>query len=216
MKKLKHNLIRDHSPPYLKIKNRIILKLKLMKTIKLFIITTLFSFFTSNSQITKGNWMVGGDGSFSNRTEKSNVSNEKYKSSILNLDANVGYFFIDKLSGGLIIRYNKYSIPYADSQSSNLFSTGPFAKYYFLKNEKRINVFFESSYLHKIVFYGGENTNKTITNIFNLSGGVVCFFNSSVGLEFRIERSNQVFKDSNGYTVNDLIIGLGFQIHLEK
>lgn len=35
-----------------------------MKTINFILVITLFSFFTTNAQITKGNWMVGGNGSF--------------------------------------------------------------------------------------------------------------------------------------------------------
>ena len=37
-----------------------------MKTIKLFFITTILFAIAANAQITKGNWMVGGSGSFTN------------------------------------------------------------------------------------------------------------------------------------------------------
>ena len=81
-----------------------------MKTIKLIFTLTLFSFLTSNAQITKGNWMVGGNGSYSNKESyTNNFNSSKLKTSEIDLKANIGYLFVDNLQAGIILNYLKYN-----------------------------------------------------------------------------------------------------------
>ena len=48
-----------------------------MKTSKLLIAIALLSFVTSNAQITKGNWLMGGNGNFSfSKTKGKDNNNE--------------------------------------------------------------------------------------------------------------------------------------------
>lgn len=68
----------------------------------------LLTFLLTNSysQITRENWLVGGNGSFT----VFKVRDEK--SRYLQLSPNIGYFFIDKLAAGLKLsyEYNKLGI----------------------------------------------------------------------------------------------------------
>ena len=87
-----------------------------MKTIKLFIAITLLSFITSNAQITKGNWMIGGNIGFDySKIENKNSNssgtiieyNELGTYNIL-LEPNIAYFIKNKFAMNMF-RYNDTS-----------------------------------------------------------------------------------------------------------
>ena len=171
------------------------------------IITFIFSY-TIQSQITKGNWMVGGDIAFSySKTKpKSIVESKAFK---MDISPNVGYFFWDKLAFGTRVNYtiSRYR---SDSGNSNFdrLLVSPFARYYFLENEKFINTFLESSYRFAIL-------NENNSTEFSIKGGVAIFLNSSVAFEIALEYLNSNTKDIYVGT-NTLLLGFGVQIHLER
>jgi outer membrane protein len=179
-----------------------------MKTIKLLFVATVLFSLTSNAQITKGNWMVGGDGSFS-----ANKSSDDSTSNILNLSPNIGYFILNKASIGAKFNYYVSTSKYQDTKTrTENTDIGPFIRYYFLKEEKRTNLFLETSYNFSL---SKENKNT----VFATKAGLAIFLNSSVAIETSLKYSR------NKYKYNDLIpesstdgftIGIGFQIHLEK
>ncbi len=180
-----------------------------MKTIKLLFATSLLFALTSNAQITKGNWMVGGDISlaFVKSSDESNAT-------IINLSPNVGYFILDKFAFGTILNYN-YSKSKSDYGTGIMKSTnlGPFLRYYILNKEKNTNLFLETSYNFSL---NKDNKNT----FFSTKLGAVIFLNSSVGFEMSLKYSLNKFKYSNDFlpssSSNNFIFGLGFQIHLEK
>ncbi|TRX36359.1 hypothetical protein [Flavobacterium restrictum] len=190
-----------------------------MKIIKLCLCLILLFSLTSNAQISKGNWMMGGSANFShNKYTSGEYSTE---GTILAISPNIGYFFIDKLAigtlGELSLTFEKKA---NSSVNSNYFSygIGPFIRYYFLEKEKEINIFSEVSYaIQKI-----NQTNSKLEN-FNVKTGAVYFLNSSVGLEVALNYLNQNTsngeKNSSSYFQgknNSFFLGVGFQIHLEK
>ena len=61
------------------------------KSIQLLISLLLFSI-AAKSQITKRNWMIGGNANFSFENNESNGTNGSKRTSI-NLSPNIGYFF---------------------------------------------------------------------------------------------------------------------------
>jgi len=173
-----------------------------MKINKILFIATLLVVFASNAQIEKGNWMMGGSGSFGNYNTKSlGVEN---KGTYLNLYPNIGYFFIDKLAVGtnaLLSVHTVYSTGYG---------IGPYVRYYFLEKEKPINVFSELSYN----FQTSDGSNDAKFQTFNIKAGTVFFLNNSVGIEVAL---NYINKKSNlDYLSNNIFLGVGFQIHLER
>jgi hypothetical protein len=191
------------------------------KSTKLLTILLLFSI-AAKSQITKGNWMIGGNANFS----FSNNDNESYNTKLneINLLPNAGYFFIDKLAAGLRLGYYRgvTKIKSNNGQATNNFikssnySIGPYIRYYFLASEKPYNILIEGTYQ-----YGSSKTETNIasspsnsTNKFLFSAGPVLYFNNSVGLEFLLNYSTTESRSNDkSYKLG---IGIGLQIHLEK
>ena len=183
------------------------MKSKLLLVIA-FLIFTLFA----NAQITKGNFMIGGNGSFSSNQEYSKNTNSDLKSIDYNINANVGYFFFNNLATGININYQGKRVKYIDGFDYNDYSFGPYLRYYFLKSDKNYNVFFEGSYLFQTY---DDMSFKNSSKTYFLSSGATIFFNSSVGVEFFIKYSDTKFEElDNG--VRKIQIGIGLQIYLEK
>jgi len=197
------------------------LKKQTLKTIFMkssFKILIIFLFFTtfSYSQITKNNWLIGGSGNFkSTKTEKLSDGTKPYGDRVIfTIAPDVGYFFYDKLATGINLSYTYDNIYDEDYQ---YFGIGPFVRYYFLKPEKRINVFLQGNYFYyegggKTV--DGNDTGKFHNNGYGFKAGSAIFLNSSVALEFSLDyisnRLNSTLKEET------FMIGVGFQIHLEK
>ena len=186
------------------------------KTILLFLIASTF-YDHANCQITKGNWLVGGNASFafSNAGPRDNSS----KTTDLKLVPNIGYFFMNKFAGGVQLSFNREHIKYGASNNFSTFknySMGPFVRYYFLDVDGQYNILMEGSYQ-----FGNdkvETTNSTSnnsTNIISFSAGPVIYFNSSIGIEFLLNYSSTGTSGYNGRG-NSFGIGIGLQIHLEK
>jgi len=186
------------------------------KTILLFLIASTF-YDHANCQITKGNWLVGGNASFtfSNAGPRDNSS----KTTDLRLVPNIGYFFMNKFAGGVQLSFNREHIKYGASNNFSTFknySMGPFVRYYFLDVDGQYNILMEGSYQ-----FGNdkvETTNSTSnnsTNIISFSAGPVIYFNSSIGIEFLLNYSSTGTSGYNGRG-NSFGIGIGLQIHLEK
>ncbi len=153
--------------------------------------------------------MIGGTGYLISTNIKDDNGNKLASGTTIRVSPNIGYFFIDKLAGGLQLNlgYNK-----PNGNTSNFgYGARPFARYYFLEPEKLINVFAEANY--------GFNTNKSegqksnYSTGYTIKAGPAIYFNSSVVLELTANY-NSTHADSTNY--NDFTIGIGFQIHLEK
>ena len=173
-----------------------------MKINNIIFITTLLFAINSNAQIDKGNWMMGGSGSFGSfNTTSQGINN---KGTYLNLNPNIGYFFIDKLAigaGAELIFQTKFDTGLGIS---------PFIRYYFLNKEKNINLFSELSY--KVTKSSGVGSVKFET--LNMKAGTVFFLNSSVGIEVAINYSN--LKSNYELESNNIFLSVGFQIHLKR
>ena len=189
-----------------------------MKTRKLFFIITIICTVSANSQITKGNWMVGGDGSFSNKEFYNNsLKNEGAKTSELSINANVGYFIIDKLQAGVRFGYDDYKFKNGISNDSDRYwvKYGVYTRYYFLKPEKLVNIYLDGEYFFgNNAFSGGQF--KERQDGYSVSVGPTIFFNSSVAMELGINYSSAKFRVLNDATENNLQFRVGFQIFLEK
>jgi hypothetical protein len=179
-----------------------------MRKLKIILRLTILIAFTSNAQIDKGNWMMGGTAGFgSYKTTGGGSSSES--STSLGIAPNIGYFFIDKLAIGTAGQFT-YHFPKKDGDrtiSSN--NIAPFIRYYFLQKEKEINIFSEVRYE---IMRMSHSDDKADT--FLIKAGTVFFVNSSVGIEvalnYRTQKTNQNF-DNRGIYLN-----VGFQIHLER
>ena len=192
------------------------------KSIQLLNILLLFSI-VAKSQITKGNWMIGGNASFSFSGSDYGTYNTRVNG--ISLSPNVGYFFIDKLAGGLRLGYyrnnskfkNVPGLPSVNFNKTTVYTFGPYIRYYFLPEEKSYNILAEGSYQFGTTKTETEvSSNPAIsTNNFSIAAGPVIYFNSSVGIEFLLNYSTT--NTNNSITKSyKLGIGIGLQIHLQK
>ncbi|TXD80647.1 outer membrane beta-barrel protein [Subsaximicrobium wynnwilliamsii] len=177
-----------------------------MKTLFFFLV--LATSLSLNAQITKGNWLVGGDASFNSSTVNDSDGNEVGKSSGIRIFPNIGHFFFDKFAVGLTpsFFYSKTK----NGPSSVGYGIGPFARYYFLKPENRINLFADANFIYFSSKTKGFSS--TSNSSYRIKAGPVLYFNSSVALEFTIGYNSANFST----TTNTVELGFGFQIHLEK
>jgi len=200
-------------------------------------ITALLFTITANAQITKGNWMVGGNGSYDSYkqdetfTFQSTGEFSKIQRDIkeLELSPKVGFFIIDKLVVGLGSSFTSYKSESSTitgnfgggSSNTYKFSIGPFARYYFLKKDKPYNILAEANYQYGNLSQSHDvPDSKGKLNKFSFFAGPEIFFNSSVGMEFLFgyKTSTQKMDNPNNvsFTKNGFQVAVGFQIHLEK
>lgn len=190
-----------------------------MKSIKLFFIATFLFTTVIDAQITKGNWMVGGNATMDNyKTESLNGNGtiDIQKSMTILTNPYIGYFPINKAVFGISssIRYDE-SKSFSQKQYGFDYSFGPFARYYFLKSEKMINIFAEAGYKFGI-YQANQVAENTHKNVYNFGAGANVFLNSSVAFEFMVNNNLTRYKESPDTKVNNLQLALGLQIFLEK
>ncbi len=184
-----------------------------MKTIKLFFIATILFTISANSQITKGNWMVGGSGNFTNykSTFESNNTVTTQTGNALTISPNLGYFIVDNFALGTTVGFN-FSNPSGANNNSHSYSISPFVRYYFRESAKIINPFLQTSYGFSKGKSESGGSNKS--SGYTLKGGTAIFFNSSVALELSLNYDSSKF--NSDVKSNNFTVGIGFQIHLEK
>ena len=111
----------------------------------------------ASAQIYKGQWMAGGNVSV---TTYNNYF-FKYNSLSATVVPNIGYFFVDKLAGGL-----DFYVNWGETQFSYNFTTygfSPFLRYYFLPAENKVNIFANTSFGWQIANLGHGFTQWTLS-----------------------------------------------------
>lgn len=103
---------------------------------KSFLIVLCFLTLTTNAQISQGNILAGGAVSFTSQKYSGGGSN----ANVLHIMPDAGYFFADKIAGGIRASFTDYSDA-GDSYRDLLI--GPFARYYFLPVAQKTNIFLE-------------------------------------------------------------------------
>lgn len=184
-----------------------------MKKILLFIAIFIFITVNVNSQIEQGNWMVGGSGSFQHNVVS--VLGRDVKYTTINLIPDFAYFMANRLSVGTNISWTYQHVHDPSSSSPNSsysgLTIGPFARYYFLKNENLVNIFGQAQYQHFLYRANGTTiNNNSNSTIFSLGSSL--FLNSSIGIELT---ANYQFGSSQGEKQKEVSINIGFQIYLE-
>lgn len=179
-----------------------------MKKTTLILSILFFTAICANSQITKGYWMLGGNGSYNYFDLKSDTSDPKSSWNI-NINPNIGYFIKDQLAIG---GYTSFS--FGKNSGGFFLNLGPFVRYYFLDTDKKINYFTELSFEYSTHFI--KNSENTSTYGYNIKPGVVYFLNNTVALEASLKYYYGKAPDANNLISKGLIFGIGLQIHLEK
>jgi hypothetical protein len=180
-----------------------------MRKIVLLSFSILFTIIKGNCQITTGNWLVGGNASFTSTKYKGGpISNQDLIE--VRINPNIGYFFIDKVSGGLKTSILfRHAVIYSDTENSSVLKVGPFIRYYILPANNSVNILAEGSYQ----FITGNGSLKG--NTLSFFTGPVIFLNNIIGLEFLDGYSSEKYPKVEGVN-NSIQFNIGLQIHLEK
>jgi len=191
--------------------------MKFLQLLFLFIAITSQSF----CQIRKGQWLLGGSLRFESADQKYSLFNNTYKSNNFFISPDIGYFVTNKLAGGLRIDFSSYN-PKADSVETHLTSTtfSPFVRYYLLPVHKKVNVFFDLSYVHTKSKWQSFSNPPSYgnSNGFQISAGPSMFLTDQIALEFMLAFRRTTSNDPvlEPAQLNKLSTGLGLQIHLGK
>lgn len=158
------------------------------------------------AQINKGQWLVGGTVGFN--SSKHGDADEN-KVTTFNISPNAGYFFMDKLAGGLRFDFESRKVKSEDDAATRLF-VAPFVRYYFLEAAEKINIFVDGSYGFGQYKQGDAKQN---VNGFAFKAGPAVFLSPSVALELGIGYQSLKYKDVEDRE-NNFGVNVGFQIHL--
>lgn len=182
---------------------------------KIMLALALFSVASSKAQITKGNWLVGGNGEFN--TDKTKFSNVEITSTQLSLSPKIGHFIVDRFAIGLYTNYSKTATKSNNIKSSfSSFGVGPFLRYYLLNSEKNayLNLIVEGNGAYNISSNSSASGKSDFLS-YSLLTGPVIFFNSSVGIEFLLgyKGYSELKNDTrnSGFHFN-----IGLQVSLER
>lgn len=178
---------------------------------KIVLLVSLLVAFTAHAQLEKKTWLMGGDASFYHQNQSRDGRTVGTTNTLL-ISPNIGYFFIDKLSGGLRASYysKRFKEENYPAQKSSAISLGPFLRYYFLDAAKEVNLLGEVSYDHLFNFNYSQFNISKIT----ISAGPVIFLNDIIGLEALVYYSRTLETDQDVFS--NLGFKAGFQIHLSK
>lgn len=173
---------------------------------------TCFICSSSFAQLEKGNWLVGGSGSFSSAKYKGIPVD--FTQTNVDISTTLGYFVLNKFVTGISGDYsyfkaNYYGHPNFLTSSSNAYNFGPFLRYYILSNERWVNIFTQLDYNY------GFDRGILYSKTFTCKAGPVIYISKSIGIEFSLGYS---FIQNKNYSQNlDFFqTGLGLQIHLKK
>lgn len=161
----------------------------------------------SQSNINKGDWMLGGDAGFSSQKQGD------YKTTNLSLAPNAGYFFINSFAGGLRAEVSSVKESGSSDVTTSGFALAPFVRYYFLPASQKVNLFADASF-----GFGQTKKESVIETKANftqlgIKAGPAIFLTPATALEITVGYNSTKIKDfedrENAFGVN-----VGFQIHL--
>ncbi len=167
------------------------------------------------SQISKGQWLIGGSAEFNSykyfSSKRSNIS----------VSANNGYFFINRLAGGVRVGYDAYFSRAVFKSRNSFIQALPFLRYYFLSTEQNINFFVDGGYGYSWGKYKSSypyfGTRKWNSKLITVKGGPVFFINPHTSLELTLSYNHSLpYGLEDTTAANSFRMGVGLQIHLGK
>ena len=122
-----------------------------MKKVLTSISLTIFFLNCAKSQITKHNWLLGGNINYSSTNFNSENFGVPHNLNTLQINPNIGYFPLDKFATGIKIGIEKINVKEPGTSGYNRYTNlnlGPFVRYYLLKPINNINILTEGAYLY--------------------------------------------------------------------
>ena len=190
-----------------------------MRTSIIFLIFFLAVAFKSESQLSKGIWLVGGNGSYEKYHQGYNLPglNVQNKGLVLKISPEIGLFIKSKCMVGLknTFEWDKDRSNGGGYQNTKYLFTGPFIRYYLLKEDNFLNIITEVNYQIGTMW---SQARRGPINNFSFLAGPTIFLNSSVGLELLLGYSLHKEGYKNVYTLStkSIITTIGFHYYLEK
>ena len=182
----------------------------------LFTLPILLLTFACMAQINKGQFLVGGSGTYSANTYRQ--TDTKFRG--LEIDGRGGILLLNKLATGIQFGYN-YNKEFGTAEITNQYfrqydrsiSAGPFVRYYFLGANSKINLLADASYFHSWSksgnLFGGS---KWRSYGYAFAAGPALFLNPNVSLETTLNYEY----NHEWFTSKTMRVKVGFQIHLSK
>jgi hypothetical protein len=163
----------------------------------------------AQSNINKGDWMVGGNASFDYQKDGD------YKTTTIGLSPNVGYFFINNFAGGLRAGVASSTTKFGSAkETESAFHVSPFVRYYFLPSSQKVNIFADGSF-----GFGQAKTESMGTEYkynftqFAITAGPAIFLTPATALEIGLGFNSSKIEDASDRS-NSFGVNVGFQIHL--
>jgi hypothetical protein len=155
----------------------------------------------ASAQIYKGQWMTGGN------LGVTTYDNYQFPHNRLSGTAipDIGYFFADKLVGGL-----RFDVNWGETRFSSSFATygcSPFLRYYILPAENTVNFFANTSLGWQIASLGGGFVQWT------LSAGPAVFISSNFSVELALQYAAYSSDLYTEYHPRSFAMNIGFQFH---
>ena len=176
-----------------------------MKKLALLVMIAISSYQLSFSQVTKGNFLLGGSISF----QSTKYSEGGNNTGIFNFMPDVGYFFADRFAGGLRASFTNVS---DEGDSYRDLLIGPFARYYFLPAAQKTNIFLEGNFMFGSEKYEGFDASSKTQ--FGFAAGPAFFINPNIAVEATVGWHSLKYEDDEG-RYNTFGLAVGFQIHLD-
>lgn len=155
------------------------------------------------SQVSKGQWLAGGNVTFASS------KHGDYKETNTSIAPAAGYFFIDQFAGGLRASYGVNN-PSGDD-ATTMYTVAPFVRYYFLASGEKVNIFVDGQYGFGSAKSGGASAS---INQYAFSAGPAVFLTPNTALEFAIGYSSTGGKYYGDDRMSTIGLNIGFQIHL--
>jgi Outer membrane protein beta-barrel domain len=164
-----------------------------------------------SAQINKGQWLAGGNINWTSSFNSYYNSN----ATVISFMPDAGYFFIDKLAGGLNLVFN-INNPSGNDFSTKTYGVSPFVRYYFLPKTKSLNLFAQAAYGWNRTNGDGLGGSNINSHQWSFSAGPAIFLNPHVALEFALNYTNMGGPDYSNGNPETFGLNIGFQIHLGK
>lgn len=163
--------------------------------------------YSQNPNIQNGNMLFDFYGNFESSKYK-DIDNTKVTRFRFNPE--IGYFFTDKLAGGLRINYSSYKHELDNDAYTSLF-IAPFARYYFFPVTNKVNLYADVSY-----GFGSEgDDNKESFNYFGVMAGPSIFMNQHTALEGTFNYRTYGGDAFGDYRYNSFGFSTRFQTHMD-
>jgi hypothetical protein len=181
----------------------------------------LCAIYSSNcfSQIEKGKWLIGGSGSFS--YAQAAATNRTYKVLTLDFAPAAGYFFFNRFAGGLRptigIQTNRSTPDHKNRTTS--FTINPFLRYYFLAENRKVNLFADAGYgyfFSKYTQFDGVYDETYHSSTLSFKAGPSIFLNEHTALEITLGYNYSTRGPIDTFKTNTIQLGIGLQFHLGK